>query len=358
MELDRSYHPLDVDFIAKSYVPGILGPHDLAALSASRHPRERVYDYAHLFKLRAADKIDPRPQPPRLKDRLRAMAGNARAKAHAKDGHPGFDVAIYLYGRPFIITESDPEAITDLVLSLFANPSEEALVAAFQAQLEYFDIDLARDIAAFVKRRPPQPLPDDKVKKLFAKIFHDRQVLLRDALLFVNRPDTIPKGIAQGAMEEEPDMEQKTRLDPVVRFAHYASHGIGLMLAETQPFWCHHTGVDLAHVVAAAAPDHPAQSHAALLEPLYALLPEARAHASLEIAAHYSAGSMVPAAQVPAVLQRLKESRSGVIALCEDDPRPELLWSKLVEAFTYAARTKSGLIEVADIRVEDQGGMP
>ncbi len=358
MDLDRSYHPLDADFIAKFYVPGILGPHDHETLARVRRARERVYGYAHLFKLRAADKLDPRPQPPRLKDRLRAMAGNARAKAHARGGHPGFDAAVFLYGRPFLITEDDPERIADLIGTLLAEQSEDAIVATFQQQLEHFDIDQAREIAEFVKRRPPQPLPPDKVKKLYAKIFHDRQVLLRDALLFVDRGANVPAGIAQDAMEEDPDMEQKTRLDPVVRFAHYAGHGLGLVLSENQPFWCHHTGIDLSKVVAAAAPGHEARSHAGLLEPLYELLPEARAHATLEIAAHYSAGSMVPAADVPAVLARLKESRAAVTALAEGEERPELLWSKLVEAFTYAARTKQGLVEVSDIRVADQGGMP
>lgn len=359
MEVDRSYHPLDVELITTHYAPGILGPPDLDTLCKLREPRARVHGYASLFKLRASDKIDPKPQPARFKDKLKALGGHARARVHAKEGHPGFDVSIYLYGRPFLITTDDPEAIATLVDKLLAETNEEEIVKTFRDQLEYFDVDQADEIAEFVKRRPPQPLPIGKQRALFGKIFDDRQVALRDALLSVGRPDAIPSGIARSAREEDPDMEQRTRLNPVARFAHLASLGIGMVLAEVHAFWCHRSGLDLVAAVKAVAPDAKMISHDYLLEPVYAILPEAKTHATVEITAHYTSGGVLPADQVPLFLDGLKKDKSALLAAAKDlDRRPERLWQKLVEAATYAARRKVGLIEGSEISVAAEGGMP
>ncbi|MFN7970732.1 MAG: hypothetical protein U0166_00010 [Acidobacteriota bacterium] len=359
MEVDRSYHPLDIELVTERYVPGILGPPDLDPLCKLREPRARAYGYASLFKLRAADKIDPKPQPPRFKDKLKALGGNARAKIHAKEGHPGFDVSIYLYGRPFIITDDDPETVATLVEKLVAESREEEIVRIFREQLEYFDVDLAREIAEFVQRRPPQPLPIAKQRALFGKIFDDRQVALRDALLSVGRPQSIPAGIAQAAREEDPDMEQRTRLNPVERFAHLASLGIGMVLAEVHPFWCHRSGLDMVNAARAVAPGINVISHDFLFGPIYEVLPEARPHATLEITAHYTSGGVIPADQVPLFLDGLKQRKDALLAATKDlDRRPERLWQKLVEAATLASRRKVGLIEGSEIRVAAEGGMP
>lgn len=361
MEVDRSYHPLDAELISRHYVPGFTASHDLAALAAARRPMERAYGYGHLFKLRASDKLSPAPTPPRLKDRMRALMGNARAKAHAKDGHPGFDTAIYLYGRPFLITQSDPGAIALLLERILREEREDEIVAAFRAELEHFDVDVAEEVAAFVKRRPPQPLPADKVKRLYGKIFHDRQVLLRDALLFLGRPGDVPPDIAQDAMEEDPDMEQRTRLNPVERFAQYAGYGLGLMLAEVRPFWCHRTALDLADVAAFIGAPDAAAGHGDLLAPLHRLVPEAAAHATPRIEGHFTAGSYVPADRVASFLDLLSGGRARLVAHARErggEGNPELHAQMLIEAATYARHVGLGLIEVGDVRVAEEGGMP
>lgn len=360
MEIDRSYHPLDRDLLAKLYVPGIVGTPDLDALASCRAVRERVFGYASLFKLRAADKVDPNPQPPRLRDRLKALLGNPRAKIHARDGHPGFDPDIYLYGRPYFITEDDPEKIAEM-LDRLAEVDAGTLVALFRKQVEYFDVDLADEIASFVERRPPTPLPAEKVRRLFHKILHDRQVALRDALLSVDRPEAVPAGIAAEALEDDPDMEQSTRLDPVERFAHLSANGLGLVLAEVHPFWCHTSGFDLAAIADHLGLADHATSCGFLLEPLYELLPEARSLATAEIRTHYTAGAVISAERVAPLLDRLRGSRDGFVKRAGDaglDRRPENLWKKLVEAFTYAARKGVGILEAGEVRVAEEGGMP
>jgi len=106
--------------------------------------------------------------------------------------------------------------------------------------------------------------------------------------------------------------------------------------------------------------DH-AVSHGVLLEPLYRLVPEARVHATPDIRAHYTAGALVPASRVPALLEKLRAARTDVLTRARDDSldrRPEHLWQKLVEALTYAARKGVGLLEAGEVRVADEGGMP
>ena len=361
LELDRSYLPLDTEVLARHYVPGILAPIDLTELARLRETRDWIYSFGSLFKLRAADKVPREARPGGLKTRFKALMGNARAKQHARDGHPGFDDNIYLYGRPFFITEEDPAAIADILNRLMARPSDDAIVELFAAQAEHFDVDLAHEIAEFVKRRPPTARPLQKAKDVFHKILHDRQVALRDALISLGREDEIPEGIASEALEEEPDMDQSTRLDPVARFAHLAANGIGLTLAEIHPFWCHRTSFDLKRIAELVGGAELAGAHDHLLEPLWDKVPEAREHVTPFIETHFTAGAVVPAASVRPLLELLTPARARLIEKAEADeldPRPENLWRKLVEALTYAASVDRGLIEVDQVRVEDEGGMP
>lgn len=361
LEIDRTYHPLDRELLARHYLPGLTAPMSVEALVARRAARARVYGYASLFKLRAADTFDPKPTPPRLMDKLGAMFGGARAKDVAAKGRPGFDVNVYLYGRPFFITESDPARVAEILEGLLNEEREDELIRTFQAQAAYFDEGKAEEIAAFVKRKPPLPKPADKVKKSFEKILDDRQVALRDALLSLGRADRVPEGIAEGALEEDPELDQKSRLDPVARFAHLAAYGMGLVLAEVHPFWTHRTGWDLAEIVRLVAPESPASSHGMLLEPLYELVPEAREHATAEIRHHYTAGAVVPAEQIDAVLGKLVQGRGRFLEAAQSgslDRKPENFHAKLVEALTYAKRKGWGLLEVGEVIVAAEGGMP
>lgn len=361
LEIDRTYHPLDRELLARHYLPGLTAPLDVEPLVARRAARARIYGYASLFKLRAADTFDPKPTPPKLMDKLGAMFGGAKAKELATKGRPGFDVNVYLYGRPFFITESDPAKVAALVDQLLGEEREDEIIRIFQEQAAFFDEGKAAEIAAFVKRKPPLPKPADKVRKGFEKILADRQVALRDALLSVGRADRIPAGIAEGALEEDPELDQKSRLDPVARFAHLAAYGMGLVLAETHPFWTHRTGWDLAAIVELLAPDSPATSHELLLEPLYELVPEARVQATPAIRHHYTAGAVVPAERVDAVLAKVAEGRGRFLDAAQSgslDRKPENFHAKLVEALTYANRKGWGLLEVGEVIVAAEGGMP
>ena len=352
MVIDRSYHPYDQELIKRYYLPGLTGPADIEELATMRQTRERVHGYASLFKLRAADKTHSTPRRPRIRDRVRALSGNERARIHVRDGLPGFDADLYLYSRPFLVTEEDPVRIAEVIERLLSLSDEREIVSALSQQLDYFDVGLGKVVAEFVEKRPPLPMPLPKAFQMLGKLFSDRQEALADALIHLKRPDSIPEGLHQSGARPAPS-QQTTRRDPVSRCAHLMANGIGLFLAELGPFWCHRSEVALADIARHIGAEDCVESHATLLSPVYDLLPEAREMAGDVIREHYSAGGVVPADRVPRLLQCLGSGND--LTGGSQDPR---LHATLVEVFTFASRAGLGVAEIGDVCIADEGGMP
>jgi hypothetical protein len=333
MGYDVSLHPVDEAFLREVLTPYIAGqrelPEDLLRRGA-QIAKNRFH--ANAWGLGVAHEHGRRfEEVPKPRGVLRRLFGGGAPPELPPEPFP-LETDLYVWGRPFFITDDQPAEVSKSIDQYLAASDREVG-------------DIAR---AMVRRVAPshatviEPSYDDGVPtdEQFARSFIWKMELFRDAF----------SAIRSGGMVNDPDGNEH---DPVELFATDFPLSAISFMAQFRPGWMDRGYVWPSKLFADAGLDLSwFETAQPLFEPLCLLEPKIQLPLTSTIEENYTLGGYVPSSRVTAFRDYFNQQEQKIVKQAAVDGWGEgaaLTLRKLREAISDAASRGMGFLEASEV---------